>query len=81
MTEDEEMIRQARLKAASMYVADLLRHGEISEEEYPAELESVSKMPVPAILNLVRATSAHREGKGKLRDKRCPYEYVIRWRK
>ena len=46
-------IREARLKTASVYVADLLRHNEIRDDEYVKELEKVSAMSVPAIQNLI----------------------------
>jgi hypothetical protein len=50
---NEYIIREARLKTASVYVADLLRHGEIRDDEFAKELEKVSAMSVPAIQNLI----------------------------
>lgn len=50
---NEFVIREARLKAAGIYVADLLRHQEISESEYNKEVEKVAAMSVPAIQNLI----------------------------
>ncbi len=53
MSKNEYIVREARLKTASVYVADLLRHNEIREDEYVKELEKVSAMSVPAIQNLI----------------------------
>lgn len=57
---NEATIREARLKAASVYVADLLRHNDIREDEYSKELEKVAAMSVPAIHNLIAHTKQMR---------------------
>ena len=54
-------VREARLKAASAYVADLLRNGEIAEKEYTETLEKYAQMPVQAILALASSTRVARE--------------------
>lgn len=57
----EAGIREARLKAASVYAADLLRHGNISETEYTKTIEEVAQMPVQAIQQLIASTRSARE--------------------
>lgn len=54
-------VREARLKAASAYVADLLRHGEIAENEYTETLEKYAQMPVQSIIALATSTRKTRE--------------------
>jgi len=54
-------VREARLKAASAYVADLLRNGEIGENEYNETLEKYAKMPVQAIQALAASTRVARQ--------------------
>jgi len=54
-------VREERIKAASVYVADLLRNGEITEAEYTKELEKTASMSVPAIQNLIASTRKSRE--------------------
>jgi hypothetical protein len=56
----EAEVREARLVAASVYVADLLRHGDISPEQYAQELEKTRAMPVQAIQALARSTTEMR---------------------
>ena len=59
-------MREARLKAASVYVSDLLRHGDIGEEDYAQELEKSAALPVPAIQALCRSTRLARERASKI---------------
>jgi hypothetical protein len=54
-------VDKQRLVAAAVYVADLLRNGEITEAEYVKELEKASSMSVPAIQNLIVSTRKARE--------------------
>jgi len=61
IAEQEAKLREARLKAASIYVADLLRHNEISEAEYDETLEKVASMPIPAIQQLALSTRKTRD--------------------
>lgn len=53
---NEATIKEARLKAASVYVADLLANGDIERDEYASELEKAAQMTVPAIQNLIAQT-------------------------
>jgi hypothetical protein len=55
------LIEKQRTLAASVYVADLLRHGEITEAEFAKELEKTAAMSVPAIQNLIASTKKSRE--------------------
>jgi hypothetical protein len=59
--EVEAKVREARLKVASVYVADLLRHGEISENEYEETLDRTAGMSVQAIQHLAISTKKARE--------------------
>jgi len=54
-------VREARLKAASAYVADLLRNGEVAEDQYTETLEKYAQMSVQAILALATSTRLARE--------------------
>lgn len=56
----EASVKEARLKAASVYCADLLANGDIRADEYAQELEKVSQMTVPAIQNLIAHTKQMR---------------------
>lgn len=56
----EADVREARLVAASVYVADLLRHGDITTDQYASELEKIRSLPVQAIQALARSTSEMR---------------------
>lgn len=56
----EATVREARLKAASLHVADLLSHGDIRPEEFTSELEKIAAMSVPAIQNLIANTKTMR---------------------
>jgi hypothetical protein len=47
--------------AASVYVADIFRNGEISEAEYSKELEKAAAMSVPEIQRLIASTKKARE--------------------
>lgn len=58
---NDTKVREERYKAASVYVADMLRHGEISETEFTKELEKVASLPVPAIQSLIVSTKKARE--------------------
>lgn len=58
---NEAQVERQRLLAASVYVADLLRHGEITEADYTKELEKTAKMSVPMIQNLIASTRKTRE--------------------
>jgi len=59
--QNEAKLREARLKAASIYVADLLRYSEISDNEYNETLEKVASMPIQAIQQLALSTRKARE--------------------
>jgi hypothetical protein len=54
-------VREARFKAASVYVADMLRHGEINEAEFTKELEKVASLPVQAIQSMIVSVKKARE--------------------
>lgn len=56
----EATVKEARMKAASIYVADALAHGDIREDQYIAEFEKVSAMSVPAIQSLIANTKQMR---------------------
>lgn len=58
---NEAQVKQERYKAASVYVADLLRHNEIAETEFTKEMEKIAGMPVPAIQALIVSTKKARE--------------------
>jgi len=49
----EAKVAHERLKAASVYAAELLAHGDITSEEYPKELEKAAQLPVPAIQAMI----------------------------
>lgn len=59
--ENEAKLREARLKSASVYVADLLRNGDIADNEYAETLEKTAAMSVPAIQQLALSTKKARE--------------------
>jgi hypothetical protein len=59
-TEVSPAVREARLKAASAYLADSLRHGEITEAEYSQQLDEMAGMSVPAILDLAKKARIQR---------------------
>ena len=52
----EAELNMARLTAASVYVADLLRNGDIKDGEYKEALAKFAQMPVQAIQALARST-------------------------
>jgi len=58
---NEQKIREARLKAASVIVADMLAHGEITNEEYAEALEKHAKMEIPALQSLAVTIRKTRE--------------------
>lgn len=70
---NDSTVREARLKAASFHVADLLANNDISREDFASELEKISAMTVPAIQNLIATTkmmrnrlAANAEAQGKI---------------
>ena len=58
---NEAKVEKQRLLAASVYVADIFRNGEISEAEYSKELEKAAAMSVPEIQRLIASTKKARE--------------------
>ncbi len=58
---NEYKVREARLKAASVYVADLLKNGDIKESEYATEHNKCAEMSVQEIQRLAASTRAARE--------------------
>jgi hypothetical protein len=65
IAENKAKVREARLKAASVYVADLLQHGDIDQNEYSETLEKTASMSVPAIQQLAFSTKKARERMAK----------------
>lgn len=65
-------IREARLKAASVYLADALRHGEVSEAEYTEQLEKLTDMPVQAIVELTKKARHQRAKIAQMASQRTP---------
>jgi len=59
--EAEAKVKEARILAASVYAADLLKHEEIDEKEFAATIEKISALPVPAIQSLTLSTRKTRE--------------------
>ena len=58
---NEAKVEKQRILAASVYVADIFRNGEISEAEYSKELEKAAAMSVPEIQRLIASTKKARE--------------------
>lgn len=58
---NESKIKEARLKAASVYCADILRNDEITTSQYPEMLEKIASMSVQQIQVLAASTRATRE--------------------
>jgi hypothetical protein len=58
---NEQKVREARLKAASVIVADMLANGEITKEEYAEALEKHAKMEIPALQSLAVTLRKTRE--------------------
>jgi hypothetical protein len=54
-------VKEARLKAASVLVADMLSNGEITKAQYSEHLERYSALPVPAIQALANSLASQRE--------------------
>lgn len=54
-------VKEARLKAASVLVADMLANGEIEKAQYSEHLERYSALPVPAIQALASSLVSQRE--------------------
>lgn len=54
-------VEMARLVSAAVYVADLLRSGEVSDEDFSKELTKVASFSVPAIQNLIASTKMARK--------------------
>lgn len=50
--ENEARVREARLASAAALAADMLRHGDISDQEYKTKVDELSQLPVPAIQQL-----------------------------
>lgn len=57
----DQKVREARLKAASALVADMLHHGDIDKDEYAETLERYASMSVPAIQALAVSIKKARE--------------------
>lgn len=66
-------VQEARTKVACVYVADLLRHGEISENEFTESLDKYSQMPVESIQALIQSTKKTRERVMKAASVRAPH--------
>lgn len=58
---NEQRIREARLKAASVLVADMLANGEVTKSDYEETLETYSKMEIPALQALAVSIRKVRE--------------------
>lgn len=54
-------VKEARLKAASVLVADMLSNDEITKAQYSEHLERYSALPVPAIQALANSLTSQRE--------------------
>lgn len=61
MLRNEQKVKEARMKAASVLAADMLQHGEISKDEYTKTFETLAGLPVPAIQTLAVSVKKHRE--------------------
>jgi hypothetical protein len=61
MVRNEKKISEARLRAASVIVADMLLNGEITKDEYAETLEKHAKMDVPALQSLALTLRKTRE--------------------
>jgi hypothetical protein len=59
--ENESKVRESRMLAASVYVADLVASREISPDQIKDEIEKYSKLPVQAIQALALSTRKARE--------------------
>lgn len=53
-------IREARLKAASVYLTEAVAHGEVDMKDYNKELDEVSKLPVQSILSMTARARTQR---------------------
>lgn len=58
---NDAKVREARLKAASVLVADMMSHGEITADEYAETLERFASFEVPAIQALALSVRKARE--------------------
>lgn len=59
--EEHWRLKEARLKAASPLAADMLRNGDITEDEYQETLERLASLPIPAIQTLAVTMRKARE--------------------
>lgn len=50
--ENEAKVREARLASAAALVADMLRNGDITDQEYKTKVDEISQLPVQAIQQL-----------------------------
>lgn len=58
---NDAKVREERLKAASVYCAEMLANGDIRADEYVKTFEKIAEMPVPAIQALIAQAKQMRD--------------------